>query len=140
MKLYEFLDHTGDIAIRAHGDNLGAAFGNAARAMFEIITGCREIAATEVVTFEVESVDRPGLLVGFLSELIVRHEVDRLVFGQFDIAITDNHHLQATARGEIFDPDRHGDGTQVKGVSYHMMEIVDGSDGGHSSVTVIFDV
>lgn len=140
MKHFEYLDHTGDIAIRAYGDNVEAAFAAAAGAMFEIITGCNTISTRQTIILEVESIDLEGLLVGFLSDLIVKYEVDGLVFGDFDVTLSEPNCLRATARGERYDTKRHGHGTQIKGVSYHMMEIVDRQGFAQSSVTVVFDV
>jgi len=48
--------------------------------------------------------------------------------------------LKVTAWGESFDENRHSCGHQVKGVSYHMMEINDGGGKTPSFVQVLFDV
>jgi len=141
MKRFELIEHTADIAIRAYGEDLPEAFAAAAEAMFSIITGEAEITPDVSVTIEVESVDREGVLVGFLSELLVKFEVDRMVLTDFRVTFLDHQHLRSSALGERFDENRHGLGHQVKGVSYHMMEIVDrGRSGGQSHVQVLFDI
>ena len=140
MKPYEFIDHTADIIARAHGATLPEAFASAARAMFDVITGGAEIRADRQFEIEVESVDREGLLVGFLSDLIVIHETESVVLGEFEIEFTDTTQLRAIGRGEAFDPERHGEGTPVKGISYHMMEIVEDSRDRSWTVQVLFDI
>jgi len=140
MKQYEFIDHTADIIARAHGATLPEAFASAAQAMFDVITGGAEIANCLQFEIEIESIDREGLLVGFLSDLIVIHETENVVMGQFEIEFTDTTRLRAVGRGESFDPQRHGEGTSVKGISYHMMEIVENSNDRSWTVQVLFDI
>ena len=140
MKPYEFKEHTADILVRANGATLEEAFGNAARAMFHVLTGGAEIGKGRQLAFEVESIDLEGLLVGFLSQLIVLHETENVVLSRFEVTIADERHLHAVCYGESFDAAHHGGGATVKGVSYHMMEI-EKSDKEHPChVQVLFDV
>jgi SHS2 domain-containing protein len=140
MKRYEFIDHTADVIVKAYGDRLEEAFANAALGMFDIITGGAEIKPRYQIRFEVRSIDMEGLLVNFLSELIVKHEVDNIVLAQIDVIFTGEYSLKAVARCEKFDRSRHGEGIQVKGVSYHMMEIEEGSGSETCHVQVLFDI
>lgn len=135
---YEFREHTADIIIRAFGSTLEEAFATAADAMFDVITDRAEISPTEEVTVAVESIDREGLLVTLLSELIVRFEVDGWVLTGFRVEFTGETSLRATGKGEQFDRTKHGHGVQVKGASYHMMEINDAADDCH--VQVLLDI
>ena len=138
-KKYEFVDHTADVAVRAFGSDLAEAFANAAVAMFDVITDGAEIGKGKEVTVEVEAIDRESLLVRFLSELILIHEVNDLVFSEFDVDLSGGE-LKAVCRGEQFDREKHSGGLHVKGVSYHMMEILDDAAGESSYVQVLFDV
>jgi len=140
MRKYEQIEHTADIAIRAHGDSLEEAFAVAAEAMFEIITDEAKLNPSRDITVEAESIDREGLLVGFLSKLIVLHEVENIVCGEFTVRFPGVYRLTATGRAENFDSEKHGQGHHVKGVSYHMMEIFDGEGRTGSYVQVLFDV
>jgi len=140
MKPYEFKEHTADIIARAYGDTLGEAFAAAARAMFDLIASGAEIRMVEEHKIEVESIDIEGLLVTFLSDLIVLHETENMVFDQFQVTLDGDRKLSAVCRGEKFDPKRHGGGTSVKGVSYHLMEIEKGDNRGPCHVQVLFDI
>lgn len=140
MKRYEFIDHTADVAVKAYGDSLEEAFASAAEAMFDVITGSAAIEAARKIEFGVESIDPEGLLVMFLSQLIVIHEVEGLVLTDFAVSFAGEHKLQATGRGEKFDRQKHGGGIQVKGVSYHMMEISRPGEGRPCFVQVLFDI
>ncbi len=137
---YEFIEHTADVAIKAYGNSLEQAFAVAAGAMFDIMTDGAAVESQESIEFETESVDREGLLVGFLSDLIVLHEVQGYVFAEFEVTFLGSTRLKAQCRGEMFDEDRHAFGLHVKGVSYHMMEIFDGGGKEPSFVQVLFDV
>jgi SHS2 domain-containing protein len=140
MKRYEFIEHTADIIVKAYGDSLEEAFAAAATALFDILTGEAPREKREKVTFEVTSVDREGLLVGFLSRLIALHEIERLVFADFEVSFVDTTKLKAEAWGEKFSDAKHGGGLNVKAVSYHMMEIFEGQGQQPSYVQVLFDV
>jgi SHS2 domain-containing protein len=123
MKHFEFVDHTADIIVRAYGQSPAEAFAAAADGLFAIITGECDIAGSEPVQFELESIDLEGLLVCFLSHLIVLHETEHTVLSDFDVKFAGDKALSARCKAEPFDEDRHGQGTQVKGVSYHLIEI-----------------
>jgi SHS2 domain-containing protein len=139
MKRYEFKDHTADIIARAYGATLDEAFGSAAMAMFDVITGGADIGNEQRLELEVESIDPEGLLVGFLSDLIVLHETENVVLGEFEISL-DGNRLKAVCLGEPFDSGKHGEGTHVKGVSYHMIEIDPGGKNEPAHVQVLFDI
>lgn len=137
---YEFVEHTADIAIKAYGSSLEEAFAVAGGAMFDIMTDGATVESVEQVEFETESVDMEGLLVGFLSDLIVLYEVQDYVLSEFKITFESANRLKAVCRGEMFDEKKHAHGLHIKGVSYHMMEIHDGGKTGPSHVQVLFDV
>lgn len=140
MKNYEFKEHAADIIARAHGHTLEQAFAAAARAMFDIITGGAMIRPLQEYELTVESIDLEGLLVTFLSELIVLHETENVVLDHFQVTFESDTRMTAVCRGENFDPARHSDGAQVKGVSYHLMEVVRGEHGKPCHVQVLFDI
>jgi SHS2 domain-containing protein len=140
VKRYEFIEHTADIAIKAHGADLSEAFAAAAEAMFAIITDNAAIEPKQRIELTMESIDTEGLLVRFLSELIVIHEVEELVLTDFEVSLSNDRHLTVRAMGEPFDAEKHGGGTPVKGVSYHMMEIADGGGKRPAYVQVLFDI
>ncbi len=140
MKRYEFIEHTADVAVKAYGATLEEAFAVAAGAMFDIMTDESPIERKQKIELEAESIDIEGLLVSFLSKLIVLHEVDHLVLKDFVVAFTGDNSLKASAWGETFTETKHAGGLHVKGVSYHMMEIVEGKENKPCHVQVLFDV
>jgi len=66
--------------------------------------------------------DIEQLLVDWLSELVYIHDVEHLVFGEFDVEINEKE-LRAKAYGEEYDISKHGYGMEIKAVTYHMLEV-----------------
>jgi len=132
---YRLLEHTADAMIEAYGGTLGERFANAAYALFDQMTDVTRISSTGEVKLELEAEGREQLLVDFLQELLFLHDVENLVFGEFDVE-TDGKRLVASARGELFDEERHPKRSVVKGITYHRLEF----DDSRNAVTVLFDV
>lgn len=140
MKRYEFLDHTADIIVRAYGENLEEAYAAVADAFFAITTNKSVISKNQELHFDCESIDDEGLLVKFLSELIIMYEVQNLVLTDFTVTFDGPHMLKAHAWGESFDRKRHGHGVVVKGASYHMIEIHRASNTSEAWLQVLLDI
>jgi len=125
---FEFLEHTADILIAAHGQNLEEAFENAALAMFEVMTDTTRIVPTQEDTVEVEAEDEYALLYSWLEALLVKFEVNGMLFSKFKIlAIEESEEgfkMKATAWGEKFNLEKHPQKVAVKAVTYHRMEII----------------
>jgi len=135
---FEFLEHTADVLISAHGASLEQAFENAALAMFEVMTDTTKINPIEKDTVEVEAEDEYALLYSWLEALLVKFEVNGLLCSKFEIlGLEDNSEgfkLKANVWGERFNAEKHPQKVAVKAVTYHRMEIIKE----HDKVTVEF--
>lgn len=129
------LEHTADAMVEAYGNTLSERFANAAYALFDQMTDVTKVSPKGEVKLELEAGECEQLLVDFLQELLFLHDVENLVFGEFEVN-TDGNKLVARARGEVFDEDRHPKRSVVKGVTYHRLEF----DDSRKAVTVLFDV
>lgn len=124
MKTYELIDHTADVGVKACGDTLAEAFEEAAKAMFDIITDKSEIENVGQYTIELKADDLEQLLVDWLSELLFLNSANNLVFGFFKIDLDEkNNSLSAKIFGEKYDISKHKVGTEIKAVTYHMLEV-----------------
>ncbi|MFQ5907355.1 MAG: archease [Thermoplasmata archaeon] len=132
---YEILGHTADVGIKAYGDGVNEIFENAALGMFDLMTDLSLVRPVGEVKVEVQAHDLGSLLVDWLSELLVLHEVDHAFFAEFGVAI-EGLALEGTARGEEVDPGRHRMEAQVKAVTYHKLEV--NPEEGYA--VVIFDI
>jgi SHS2 domain-containing protein len=124
MKTYELIDHTADVGARAYGKTLSEAFENVAKGMFDIITDSSEIESVGQYNIELEAPDLEQLLVDWLSELLFLNSAKNLVFGFFKMDLDEkNKKLTARVFGEKFDLSKHKIGSEIKAVTYHMLEV-----------------
>ena len=123
MKNFEYFEVTADIGFRAYGKNLNEAFENAGLAIFNIISDTDDIDSTKEISFEITSEDNVSLLYDYLEELLFYHEVEFMLFSQFDVEIGENFHLKATISGEPIDWDKHERKTEIKAITFHKMEV-----------------
>lgn len=122
MKRFEVLDHTADALLRAYGESIEECFANAAIGMFDIIADLSTVECVGESMIIVKNDDREGLLVDFLTELIYLYEVERVLPCDVSVEMQKGE-LRATIKGEAIDPARHRIKTEIKAVTYHMLEI-----------------
>jgi SHS2 domain-containing protein len=139
---FEFLEHTADVLIAAHGQKLEEAFENAALAMFEVMTDTTKIDTVQEDTVEVEAEDEYALLYSWLEALLVKFEIKGMLFSKFKIDriqdTPDGYKLQASVWGEKFNPEKHPQKVAVKAVTYHRMEIIKEHD--QTTLEFILDI
>jgi SHS2 domain-containing protein len=125
---FEFLEHTADVYIAAHGTTLEEAYENAALAMFEVITDTGKVSPVEEESVEVEAEDEYALLYSWLEALLVKLETENMLYSKFKISnleeTSDGFRIQATVWGEKFNAEKHTQKVAVKAVTYHRMEII----------------
>ena len=132
---YRLLEHTADAMVEAYGKDLGERFGNAAYAMFDLMTDVTKVKPKGELEVTLTAESREQLLVDFLQELLFLHETEDLVLSKFDVK-TDGKSLEALVWGEGFDEKRHSKHAVVKAITYHRLEF----DDAKGTVTVLFDV
>jgi SHS2 domain-containing protein len=129
---FEFLEHTADILIAAHGRMLEEAFENAALAMFEVMTDTTKINPSHEDSVEVEAEDEYALLYSWLEALLVKFEVNGMLYSRFKITslqdAPNGFKLKANIWGEKFNAEKHPQKVAVKAVTYHRMEIIKNID------------
>ena len=138
MNNFEFIEHTADTGIVAHGADLKEAFANAAYGMFCLMADLEKVKEESFRHVEVEAGDREGLVVSWLNELLYLFDVDMIIFKRFDLVELTDTRLKADAFGEKFDASHHGLKGGVKAATYHMLKVAENN--GRWSIRVIFDV
>lgn len=132
---WEEIEHTADVALRVHGEDLRALFENAARGMMHLIGG-RPLPG-EITFHETISLQAPDweiLLVDWLTELLYLIEERELFFSQIVIHRVSDLTLEAEiSGGPAAKASKH-----VKAVTYHNLSIRHTDDG--YETTVVFDV
>jgi SHS2 domain-containing protein len=141
-KRFEFLEHTADAYIAAHGRDLIEAFENAALAMFEVMTDTKKVQPETEDSFEVTAADEHALLYSWLEALLVKFDAEEMLYSKFEISdlkhAASGYKLRAKAWGEKFDVQRHPSRVGVKAVTYHQMEIL--KQPGKATVKFILDL
>lgn len=140
---FRFLENvaTADVAFEAFGKTLEEAFSNAALAMFEVETDVKKVKSKIKKELFIQAENKEALLFDWLSELIFLTEKENMFFSKFDVKIEkidDKLKLIAEIYGEKIDKDKHELRTDVKGVSYHMMQIEEKPN--QCKVRVLLDV
>lgn len=131
---FEFLEHMADAYIAAYGRDLNEAFEYAALAMFETMTSTSDVKHIIEEEVEVEGEDKQSLLYNWLEELLVRFEVENMLYSKFKVLEIKRKRcggfkLKAKIYGEPFDPERHKQKVGIKAVTYHRMEIEEKPEG-----------
>ncbi len=151
---FRLLEHTADVGVLAWGHDPAAAFEEAARGMFSVLTELDTVKETGEALLEVSASELDTLIVDTLSELLFIHETEELFLCRFDLEIDqveEGYRLRGRAWGERMDPDKHPFLGEIKAVTYHKVEVKEvadrmGSKGdegpaaGHWSVQVYFDL
>jgi len=139
---FKFLEHMADAYIAAYGKNLAEAFENAAAAMFEVMTEIEKVKPEVEDYVEVEAADEYALLYNWLEELLVKSEINEMLYSKFEISelarTADGFRLKAKIWGEKFNPEKHPQKVGVKAVTYHQMEIT--KEPGKTTVKFILDI
>jgi len=130
---YELLDHTADVGIRVTAESPEALFETAALALTELMTDTTTVEPKLERTMELQEESLDLLLVCWLQEILYLVDTEGLVFSVFEVRI-EGTKLQATLRGEPFNPEVHPRKSDVKAVTYHHLEVTTHDDGWHAQV------
>jgi SHS2 domain-containing protein len=132
---YETLEHTADILVRCTGRTVEECFESAAYALFDQMLDTGTIEKRTKFYFSVEAEDIESRLYLFLSEILYMFDGESAVMSSFKV-IFEGKKIICEAYGETFDAIKHRPKTEIKAITYHMMNI----DEKEPSVTVLFDV
>ena len=134
--MHELFDHTADLGLRIRAATLNGLFAEAGECLLACMVDRAESVNPVVSeTVAIEGIDRDYLLFDWLRELLMRSDEARMLWCQFDVAVSPNG-LEATIRGEPFDPARHRLSREVKAITYHGLKI-EGVDGGFLAEVIV---
>ena len=135
----EELEHTADLRFRIRAESLDALFVEAVRALMQTQYGDLQGPGTEVRSVELRAEEPESLLHHLLSEVLFLSETGNLVFTDAELTVVRSPpSVRGRLRGQPFEPSRHAGGTEVKGISYSDLAIVEDDDG--CCLEVLFDV
>ena len=134
---FQFIDHTADAGILVKAETLEGMFETAALGFSELITRVDSLNCLIQRQFRLQEDDIETLLVSWLQELLYLLDTEGLIFGRFQVNLKALA-LEATAWGEVFDPEIHTMKTEIKAVTYHLLEVVEADQCWKAQV--IFDI
>ena len=119
---WEHFPHEADMGIRGFGITKPQAFEQVAVALTAVVTDPQQVDPRLERHFTCDAPDDELLLVDWLNALIYEMACGQMVFGRFDVTITD-HHLKAIARGEPVDRIKHEPAVEIKGATYTALSV-----------------
>ncbi len=129
---YRTLDHVTDALIEVWGPTFEEALVQAALGLFDTMVETTNVKPALEESLSVEGHDELELVYNWLEQLLLSFEIRQHVLTRFHInsvGKTDgNFFLTAKVQGEMYDPTKHRAKVEVKGVTYHLMEIQRESD------------
>jgi SHS2 domain-containing protein len=128
-----------DVAFEVTSTSVSGLFEGAAAALTEVMVDRRTLARRRTVTLHLDAEDLDRLLYDFLTELIVRKDVDLLLVKQAKVRLDrSGRKLEAKLVGEKIDRKKHGLRNDVKAVTMHMFGI--SREGKGWKATVVLDI
>ena len=130
-----------DALIDAHGESLDEVFCQAARALIDTMVEIKNVEEKAVEKFTVQGRDLESLLYNWLEAILIKVSRDGLVFSSFNVKIkkvNEGFTLNGSGKGEKIDLDKHQPKTEVKAVTYHMMNIKE--ENGQVSARFLLDL
>jgi SHS2 domain-containing protein len=124
---YRFLEHVTDAFVEAWGETLEEAFAQAGLALFDTMLDVKSVQTKTKAEVQTNGHDEKELLYNYLEELLLLFEVKQLALGSFAVSsITSTQaeiRLKGKVTGEPYDRAKHNGKVEVKGITYHLMEI-----------------
>jgi protein archease len=121
MGEFEIIEHTADVGIRATGATLEEMFEQSTLGLADIM-GIWHPAPGERAEISLEAPDLGALLVDWLSEVLWLHDSSDALLGAVEVERVGD----GVASGSVVLVPREGrpvDGTQVKAITYHQLEV-----------------
>ncbi|MDO5824955.1 MAG: archease [Methanosphaera sp.] len=141
MNRFNYFDTTADIGIEVVTDSLEDAFINSALATMNLVTDTDKIQNAKSVDVKIVSEDLYALLYDWITEVIMLMNCDYFIAKDYELNIKDEDNgytLSATLHGDTYDTDRYNYKTEVKAITYHLMQIDQKKDNCH--VKFIVDI
>ena len=133
---FRILEHTADIGFEAFGRSREEVFANSARALFQIIVDPAVVERRDELKILTRGANPAELLVNWLSDLLYYQDAQGWLFRDFDVISLSDNSIEATARGEQFDPMRHQIKLLVKAITYHQLALENVAGGWRAQVYV----
>ena len=121
--MFELFEHTADLGLRVRTAEPDTLFAEAGLALFSVIAGdLGEVRLAGERRFSIEGDDREYLFFDWLSELLYAFDTEHWLFVELEVELGPGR-LEAVARGEPLDLERHHVEHEVKAITYHLLKV-----------------
>ncbi|EDR29512.1 hypothetical protein, conserved [Entamoeba dispar SAW760] len=144
---FEYLDHPADVILHSWGKNIIEAFENAAAGMFNFMSDLTRVEEKEIKTISIDATSYEEALVKFLDSWLCVFSSDLFIGKSFKCEVFDDNdeeHIHIECKGfvvmlrkivfyntnqyrigEYFIIGKHQQGTEIKAITWHNLEIYD---------------
>jgi len=124
MAEHELFPHPADQGIRGYGSTLEQAFQEIAKALEKVMVDTETIENKLQHEVEVKGEDQESLLIQWLNELLILFDTEKTIYKDFEVEINkEKNKLKGIAKGEKYNPKKHGPGEIVKAITYNELKI-----------------
>jgi protein archease len=117
------IEHTADLGLEVEAPSLGELFERAGLGMLGLMMDVAAVEPRERVPLACGADDLEMLLHDWLHALLLRLQVDGVVFAELAVESITDGAVGGWGAGEPIDPARHRLYTEIKGVSYHQLAV-----------------
>jgi SHS2 domain-containing protein len=147
---FKYLDHMTDAVIEAYGTNLEAAFENSARGLVNVMFDISKVFSQKEIMIEAHGYDLQSLLYDWLEKVMLVILTENVVLSDFKVKISNtkleesnaenSYFLLAYAKGESINLEKHHYKVEIKGVTYHEMQILQPIDKNEVTIRFLLDL
>jgi SHS2 domain-containing protein len=117
------IEHTADLGLEVEAPTLAALFERAGLGMLGLAIDLASVEPRERRPLQCEADDREELLRDWLQALLVCLQADGVALSELAVETVTDRLVRGWGAGERLDRSRHAVYTEIKGVSYHQLEI-----------------
>ena len=147
---FKYLDHMTDAVIEAYGTNLESAFENSARGLVNVMFDISKVIPQKEIMIEASGYDLPSLLYDWLEKVMLVILTQYVVLSDFKVKILNtklegsnaenSYSLSAYTKGESMNLEKHDYKVEIKGVTYHEMQILQPIDKNQVTIRFMLDL
>jgi len=138
------------LVIEAYGTNLEAAFENSARGLVNVMFDISKVFSQKEIMIEARGYDLQSLLYDWLEKVMLVILTENVVLSDFKVKISNtkleesnaenSYFLLAYAKGESINLEKHHYKVEIKGVTYHEMQILQPIDKNEVTIRFLLDL
>lgn len=135
---YEVFEHKADIGLHIYGPSLKDLLENAGVALFETMADLSKVSVADAIEVSAQGETGEELFMAWLRELLYIFHGERYLLKEFKVTELSEGSIKGIVKGERIDSERHVMHGEVKGATYHRLEVKE--VGGKWEARVILDV